>query len=75
MIPARDFQEQLDRLRLVLMKLRLHSLKLSPEKCRLFQTRVGYCGHVVSAEGMETDPGKISRIKDWPVPKNVRDVR
>ena len=53
MIPARDFQEQLDRLRLVLMKLRLHSLKLSPEKCRFFQTRVGYCGHVVSAEGVE----------------------
>ena len=75
MIPARDFQEQLDRQMLVLMKLRLHSLKLSPEKCGFFQTRVGYCGHVVSAEGVKTDPSKISRIKDWSVPKNVRDVR
>ena len=75
MIPGRDFEEQLDRLRLVLMKLRLHSLKLSREKCRFFQTRVSYCRHVVSAEGVKTDPSEISRIKDRPVPKNVRDVR
>ena len=32
-------------------------------------------GHVVSEEGIKTDPEKTEAIKNWPVPKSIKDVR
>lgn len=32
-------------------------------------------GHVISAEGISTDPAKIQVIQNWPTPANIRDVR
>ena len=34
-----------------------------------------YLGHIVSLEGIATDPAKIETIQKWPVPKTVTDVR
>ena len=31
-------------------------LKLKPSKCEFFRTRISYLGHVVSKDGIETDP-------------------
>ena len=70
-----SFDDHLERLRLVLGRLRQQGLKLKPRKCHLLQTKVKYLGHVISQEGIETDPEKTASVKDWPVPKNSRDVR
>jgi hypothetical protein len=29
----------------------------------------------VSDEGVSTDPSKIKAVKDWPIPRNVKEVR
>ena len=34
-----------------------------------------YFGHVISAGGVSTDPGKIEVVRSWPTPRNVQDVR
>ena len=62
-------EEQVKRLSQVFNRLRENGLKLKPSKCHLFQSSVHYLGHVVSGEGITTDPAKISAVKDWPVPK------
>lgn len=36
---------------------------------------VKYIGHIVSEEGIETDPDKINKVKNWPTPKNPEEVR
>lgn len=59
----------------VLTRLREYGLKLSPEKCRFFQTSVKYLGHIVSERGVETDPEKIEAIKTWPRPKTLKELR
>ena len=41
-------------------------LKIKPSKCHLLQRSVHYLGHVVSAEGIKTDPEKIRSVSDWP---------
>ncbi|GBM49760.1 Transposon Ty3-G Gag-Pol polyprotein [Araneus ventricosus] len=56
-------------------RLQKANLKLSPKKCRFFQKVVTYLGHVISAEGVKTDPGKIKAVVDWPRPETVHDVR
>ncbi|KAG1925421.1 interleukin-1 receptor accessory protein-like 1-A [Pimephales promelas] len=72
---SKTLEEHEARLMKVLTRLREFGLKLSPEKCVFFQTSVRYLGHVVSRNGVETDPEKIAALKTWPVPKNLRELR
>ncbi len=74
-VPGKNFDEGMERLERVFQRLRQHKLKLNAAKCQLFKTRVKYCGHIISKEGIEADPGKIERITDWPIPQNVTQVR
>lgn len=34
-----------------------------------------YLGHIVTAEGVCADPGKIKAMVDWPLPKNIKALR
>ena len=68
-------EEHLERLIIVFGRLRLAGLKLKPEKCALFQKSVFLLGHVVSENGISTDPSKIKAVVEWPVPKNFREFR
>ncbi|GFV15318.1 retrovirus-related Pol polyprotein from transposon 17.6 [Trichonephila clavipes] len=74
-IVGRSFEEHLKNIRRVLQKLKEANLKLSPSKCYLFQREVTYLGHIISAEGVRTDPEKISAVKDWNCPTDVHQLR
>ena len=37
--------------------------------------KVAFLGYVISQKGVETDPGKIDAIANWPVPTNLRQSR
>ncbi len=50
-------------------------MKLSPKKCSFFKEQVTYVGHIVSANGIQTDPEKTQKIVDWPRPHNSDEVR
>ena len=56
-------------------KLEEAGLKLKPSKCELFQWQIAYLGHVISAQGVATDEGKIEAIKKWPTPTNITEVQ
>lgn len=68
-------EEHETRLMRVLQRLRDYGLKLSPEKCHFFQTSVKYLGHVVDAQGVHTDPDKVSALKDWPRPLTRKELK
>ena len=72
---SRTVKEHIERLDLVLRKLKGAGLKLKPKKCHLFQKQVVYLGHLVSEQGVSTDPSKIEVMEKWPTPKDVSDVR
>ncbi|GFV81606.1 retrovirus-related Pol polyprotein from transposon 297 [Trichonephila clavipes] len=57
-IGGRTFEEHLQNIRKVLSKLSDANLKLNPSKCKFFQKEVNYLGHIISAEGVRTDPEK-----------------
>ena len=67
--------QSMDRLAEVFVRIREACLKLKPKKCKLFQKSVLYLGHVVSSEGVSTDPEKIKAVKEWKVPTCVTEVR
>jgi len=68
-------ESHLERLGKVLDRLRRAGLKLKPEKCELLRKRVAFLGHFVSAEGVEVDRSKISKVQDWPSPRNLTELR
>jgi hypothetical protein len=72
---GRTFQEHLDNLRKVFQRLRGAHLKMNPGKCRLFHKEVRYLGHVVSPQGVTTDPEKLEAVRCWPQPKDKHQLR
>ena len=69
-----NFEEHLVRLRNVFQKLRDCGLKLKPSKCEFIKSHCNYLGHVVSADGISTDPEKIQKVKDWKTPVNAKEL-
>ena len=57
-------EEYLQRLAAVFEKLRQAKLKLKPSKSNFFRTQISYLGHLISKEGISTDPSKIEAVKD-----------
>ena len=51
------------------------NLKLNCKKCSLFCQKVSFLGHQVSQQGIEAEPEKVSAIREWPQPRNVKEVR
>lgn len=69
------FAAHLQHLEQVFSCLNDHGLKLQPRKCHLFQRKVTYLGHIVSSEGVATDPEKAAVVRDWTPPTTVKQVR
>lgn len=71
---APTFEEHIHRLRLVFNRIGAAGLKLKL-KCRFLRKEVAFLGHVVSADGIKTDPEKVESVKTWPVPLNVKELQ
>ena len=74
-IPGKDFEDHLQNIRVVLERLRQAGLKLHPTKCHFGKKQVTFLGHIVSEDGVATDPQKISKVASWPVPISQHEVR
>ena len=72
---SRTPEEHIHRLRAVFEKLKAAGLKLKPSKCDFFKKEIKYLGHVVSEQGVSTDPDKIKAVTEWPQPTTVTKVR
>ena len=69
-----SFEEHIDHLKQVFERLKSFNLKLAPKKCKFFQKSVRYLGHIVSQDGISVDPEKTSKVAEWKVPENAKDL-
>ncbi len=74
-VTGKTFADMITNLDLVLVKLSEAGLKLKPRKCQLFKREVEFLGHVITQEGVKTDPKKIEVVRDWPKPENIHALR
>ena len=72
---GKTFKESLKNIETVFERLRIAGLKLKATKCKLFSKSLSFLGHIISDSGIETDPEKISAVKEWPIPVNVTEVQ
>ena len=48
---------------------------MNVKKCFFMQKELVYLGFIISQEGLNMDPEKGEAILNWPIPKNVFEVR
>ena len=75
LIYGKDFDQHMERLELVLRKIHEAGLKLSPQKCNFLQRSLKFLGHVIEENGISPDYDKIKKVKEWPKPVSVEELR
>lgn len=68
-------EQHLERLEKFLQQFQHHDLKVKLSKCCFFQQEVHYLGHVISSEGVATDPEKIQAVAKWAKPQTAKELR
>ena len=67
--------EHARRLENVLQRFDRANLQLHPGKCVFAKTQVQYLVYVLSQNGITPSPEKVKALKQYPAPKNVKEVR
>ena len=75
LVYSRSELEHERHLGLVLQMLRLHQLYAKFNKCEFWLNRVGFLGHVVSADGIYVDPHKVEAVANWEQPTTVTELQ
>ncbi len=75
LIYSRTLEEHLSHLRLVLERIQNAGLKLKISKCAFVRQEVEYLGHILTPDGLKTNPKLAQSVEDFPIPKNVKEVR
>ena len=75
LISSKNEVEHLNHLRVVFKRMKENQLFASKSKLRMFQSKVEYLGHILSENGISTDPKKINALKEWPIPTKRKEVQ
>src|SRR5260221_6668254 len=49
--------------------------KMTLKKCQFMKDEVLFLGHIINKDGRRPDPRKIKAIDNYPIPKDLTDVR
>nr|XP_016515810.1 PREDICTED: uncharacterized mitochondrial protein AtMg00860-like [Nicotiana tabacum] len=69
------FQALMNQVFLSSEALKEHSLYTKRSKCSFGQSKLEYLGHMITAEGVTTDPDKVLAMVNWPRPTTVKALR
>jgi hypothetical protein len=75
LIYSKSWSSHLQHVRAVLQRLRDHKLAVKQSKCSFGGTMVAYLGHVILAQGVAVDTGKVEVVQAWLWPHTVHAVR
>ena len=45
------------------------------KKCEFCNNKIKFLGYEIGENGIESDPDKIEKIKNVPIPRNIKDIR
>lgn len=73
-IYSKSFEEHLSHVQQVLDKFREAGLTVKPSKVDLARREISFLGHIVSAGGVKVDHERTKSIRQFPPPRNKREV-
>ena len=68
-------KEHFERLEAVLARLEEKGLHANVRKCRFFEDKIEYCGHVIDRHGLHKMKEKTEAVVNAPAPTNVTELR
>lgn len=68
LIYSRTMEDHVQHLQQILETLRANKLYLKASKCTFAKSSLEYLGHIISDQGVSTDPAKTQSMVQWPVP-------
>ena len=72
LVYSRTLEEHLEHLKLVMQRIEKAGLKLKPYKCCFVKEEVEYLGHILTPNGLKTNPRLVEAVKAYPRPQEVR---
>jgi hypothetical protein len=75
LIYSPSWEDHLQHLKMVLDKLRETQFYAKLSKCSFGQTSIQYLGHIISDQGVATDPEKTAAMEQWPLPTTITELR
>jgi len=75
LIYSKTWEEHLEHLDQVLKTLQQHQFYANYKKCELGKQEVQYLGHIISRQGVQMDPHKVSVILQRATPKSLKALR
>ena len=72
---SESFEAHLQDVDTILRRLYAHGILLQLKKCRFACQSVEFLGHVVSRQGIQADPSKLEKLRAFPTPTNVAELR
>ncbi len=72
---SKNISEHLQHLQQVVTCLHRAGLTLNLKKCNFIQKSLSFLGHIVTQEGVKTDPAKVSAVESFPIPQSIKDVQ
>ncbi len=67
--------QHLERLETVLQRIDKAGLKLKLSKCSFLEQSLKVLGYIVKSKGLSPDPTKIAAVRDFPIPRTVKEVQ
>jgi len=71
-IYAKNLSDHNNKLIDVFERLRIHNLKIEPDKCEFLKTSCLYLGHIITEKVIYPDKAKVASVLNFPAPKNVK---
>lgn len=74
-VTGRDRVEHLENVKKVFDRLSKAGFKLNLKKCKFFEPKITYLGHIIDKDGLHKDPEKTRAMCDCPRPADVSQVK
>lgn len=75
LISSASFEDHVRTLEWVCEKISLAGLTLKFKKCHFNREKIKFLGHFISAGGVVMDPDKVQALKNFPEPRNRKDLQ
>ncbi|KAK0408055.1 hypothetical protein QR680_003750 [Steinernema hermaphroditum] len=75
LVASETWEEHILHLKEVLKRLKNAGLRLKAQMCCLAKDEVQSLGHLLTTDGLKMDPEKVAPMRDYPEPKNVKELQ
>jgi hypothetical protein len=72
---SKTLEQHVQHLQQIFQTLMDHKLYVTFSKCAFAHPKIEYLGHIISQQGVDTDPSKTASMVNWSTPRSITEVR